>query len=170
VRFGAAVFVLVGAAALTAVAIASLPRGVSGRATVHCHSIIEVDPEPTPGGLRVLFGRVAMAREDEVLTPVRTRARVLPYWMKSGLVIRRGGRGTEPVDIVVPPGWKKRFAVGWGDGGLTAHAHVLACSGPYEWNAYAGGFRLRAPACVPLTVRVGNQSARIRVAIGARCS
>jgi hypothetical protein len=160
------VCIAIGAAISVGVAFASLPRGVSGRGTVHCGSVVDEDPAPTPAGMRVVFDHVALAAQDALPRPHRIALRPFRYWSKSGILVRAG---STPVDLIVPPGWKKRYAIDWGDSGLTADAHVLGCAGGTVWNAYAGGFRLRAPACVPLTVRVGGKSTRLRFSVGAPC-
>ena len=81
--------------------------------------------------------------------------------------------GSEPVTVSVPPRWRNRVAIGWGNIDATASLRFETCpeaSSLEGWNAYAGGFQLRVrSACVPVTFRVGDQSATVRFGVGKRC-
>ena len=60
----------------------------------------------------------------------------------------------------------------WGNGGSApvASLRFTACPGPRNvGHAYAGGFYVRAPACVPLSFTVGKRTATIRFGVGHRC-
>jgi hypothetical protein len=92
------------------------------------------------------------------------------YWRKTGLVVRAGGQA---VSISVPPAWRKRAAITWGNGGngVFDSLRIAGCpGGPARGLAYAGGFYLRSPsACLPLVFRVGRRSETIRFGIGRHC-
>jgi hypothetical protein len=121
---------------------------------------------PTPSsGERVLFGRVAVP--PRYLPQVVSVSEEWPQWRKAGLLVRAGAKG---VSISVPPKWRARVAIEWGDSGVVPALRIAACTrAPYSWNVYTGGFHLRAPACVPLVVRVGKRSTTVRFGIGVRC-
>ena len=94
-----------------------------------------------------------------------------PYFFKAGLVIRSGAK---EVTVSVPRAWRDRAAIAWGNGGNGAFdtLRFAGCRGLRgQGVAYAGGFYLRsAPACLPLTFRVGQRSATMRFGLGRRCS
>lgn len=92
-----------------------------------------------------------------------------PYWRKTGLVIRAGAPA---VTITVPPAWRSRAAIIWGNAGNPASSlRFASCAGRAgEGRAYAGGFFLRGRSgCVPLVFRVGARAATVRFGVGCRC-
>jgi len=94
-----------------------------------------------------------------------------PYFSKWGIVVRSDGRS---VTLTVPPRWRDRLAIDWGNNGHGVYQviRLAGCKyGKNVGNAYAGGFYLRSrSACVPLTFRVGDRTATLRFGIGRRCS
>jgi len=157
----------------TVVALAALPALVTAAHTgaaapplVSCDSAVMFsDPsayKPTSGE-RIVLGRVAVPQR-ELLQVAHVGGR-LPYWRKAGLLVRAH---TRAVTISVPPVWRERVAVMWGDSGLVPALRIAPCA-THGWNVYTGGFYLRRPACVPLTVRVGNREATVRFGVGRRC-
>jgi hypothetical protein len=96
--------------------------------------------------------------------------KTLPYFFKAGPVIRASGQS---VLVTVPQAWRGRAAIAWGDGGhgVFGSLRFAGCSAlPTQGFAYSGGFYLRsAPACLPLTFRVGHRSATVRFGLGRRC-
>ncbi len=121
-------------------------------------------PKPSDGD-RLLFERVAV--------PPRYLAQVMrtdgdwPYSRKAALLVRAGTRG---VSISVPLTWRDRVAIEWGDSGVVPALRIAPCTRPpNRWNVYVGGFRLSAPACVPLLARVGSRSTTVRFGIGTHC-
>ncbi len=135
-------------------------------ATVSCDSAAMFTEPPKPGGdERVVFGRVAVPPRD--LAQVAHVDGPWPYWRKAGLLVRAGTTG---VVISVPRVWRSRVAISWGDSGVVPALRVARCSSPpNEWNVYTGGFYLRRPACVPLTVRVGKREKQVRFGVGRTC-
>lgn len=126
-------------------------------------------PGPPRRGERVLLGRVALPPERFPGRPnyAPEYFQPLPYFAKYGLGVRAG---REPVDLVIPVPWRNRFAIAWGNLRVqqAAAVRIFACEWA-EWLRYPGGYYLREPACVPLIVRVGGRSARIRLGIGRAC-
>ena len=89
---------------------------------------------------------------------------------KVGLVIKTGVK----FDIIVPPTWRNRMRIGWGNNGysLATTLQVPGCSSTRpgaEWLVYPGGFWLTVAACVPLTIETDTGTRSIQVPIGKRC-
>jgi hypothetical protein len=143
-------------------------QGVSKYRVVTCNDAVEIDPPPTPSPTyeRVVFNRLAIANEQFPDSVGRTSQGPFRYWAKSGILVRP--RRT-PVDLIVPTAWRGRLAIEWGNGGLSYHLRFVGCRSVLDWLPYAGGFFLRKPACVPLIVRVGKRSTRLRFGIGKPC-
>ncbi len=161
-RWPAPVFVVVLAA--LAPSAASAPP-----ATVTCDSIVYPVGEVVWKPKRVVLGVVAVPPVHLPQT-VATGDRRWPWWSKSGLVVRAD---SPPVVVSVPPRWRKRVAIGWGQIDGTSSLRIETCpplSRPEGWNPYSGGFSLRArAACVPLTFSVAGRSATVRFGVGKRC-
>ena len=134
--------------------------------SVDCAQINDERAAPSPD-LRVLFDRVAVAPQDYWgQQPVPSAP--LGYWAKAPVLVKSGD---QPVSITVPPEWQKRAAITWGDSGIVRALRISGCASPARtWFFYAGGFYLTHPACVPLTIRVGDKAATVRFAIGRTCS
>jgi hypothetical protein len=141
--------------------------------TVPCGDAIGFVRSGRAGGYRVVLGIVSVppARLTQV---VPTHTRPWAYWRKAGLVIRASEHA---VTVSVPPAWRRRAAIVWGNGTTTGSGpfgalRIAACPVPPPrlWRAYAGGFYLRSPsACVPVTFTSGGRSATVRFGIGRPC-
>jgi hypothetical protein len=136
--------------------------------TVPCDDVILNPPRPTDGGYRLVLGLVAVPPpyQRQVLPTHSTPWR---YGQKAGLVVRAG---TASVTVAVPPAWRERVAISWGNNtGIVSALRIVGCPvPPHVWNAYAGGFYLRSrSACAPLIFRVGRKSATVRFGIGRHC-
>lgn len=166
---------------LGGVAVASLLTSLSQNPTsgavaplkiVGCDSIIAASTRPWPDR-RVLFGRVVLPRENQLLQGhAASENRPLPYFAKQGVQVR-AGRTT--ISLIVPRRWRTRLAVGWGENGGPQQASQVRLAGcnlevGRQWLSYPGGYFLRRPACAPLLVRVGTRSARIRLSLGRPCT
>lgn len=134
--------------------------------TVSCDSAaMFMEPPKVPADYRVLFARVAVP--PRYLPQVVSVSGDWPYWRKAGLLVRAGAKG---VSVSVPPAWRDRVAIEWGDSGTVPAFRIAPCTRPpNRWNVYTGGFYLRSPACVPLVVRVGARSTTVRFGLGTRC-
>jgi hypothetical protein len=136
---------------------------------VRCESIIYPDAgAATWKPRRVVLGVIAVP-PAHIPQTVRTEG-LWPYWSKAGLVVRAS---SPPVLVRIPPAWRDRAAITWGDGGPAAALRIRSCprSGALgNWNPYSGGFLLRTEAeCVPLTFTVAGRSATVRFGVGKRC-
>ena len=135
---------------------------------VGCDQVILRPHDPFTGGYRRVLGVVA--------TPPAYIPQVVHFpqgpwtwWEKSGMVIRAGRR---PVTVSVPPAWRRRAAITWGNALPPASViRFAACPTPAGvWNAYAGGFLMTTRgACIPLTFSVDGRRATIRFGIDVRC-
>ena len=155
-----------------ALALAPVARTAAGapQRTVPCNeSIGGATFAHTPPGYRTVLAAVSVP-PAYLRQVVRTGDSPFPWWRKAGLVVRAGGK---PVTITVPPTWRDRVAIDWGYGNMGGPFQTLRIAGcgsdPADGNAYAGGFVVRTPSCVPLTFRVGSRSATVRFGIGRRC-
>jgi hypothetical protein len=138
----------------------------TGTGTVNCdHSIAHLKT-PSPG-TRTVLGVVALP--GRVLSPVRDQDGWL--WAKQGLEVRAGA----VVEIVVAPAAAGHAKMGWGSpaepgGRLTVTGcPTTGCVGGCDWLAFAGGYWVDAPRCVPLVIRSGGREERIGVAVGTPC-
>ena len=156
----------------------SIPIGVSARSaasppppTVSCDRIIlgvASGREGSGGGYRVVLGVVSVPQAYRPQVVRSWEEPRWPYWSKAGLVIRGG---SPPVTVSVPPAWRSRVAITWGNTPVVSALRIASCPAwrPKPWNAYAGGFYLRSrSACVPLVFRVGRRSATVRFGLGRR--
>ena len=139
----------------------------SAPTAVPCADIIGQAKTGRDAGYRVVLGVVSVppARLTQVVDSGSTR---WPYWRKAGLVVQANSL---PVRVSVPRAWRRRAAITWGDSGTVSALTIAACPSPPDvWNAYAGGFLLRARReCVPLTFMVGRRSQTVRFGLGGRC-
>lgn len=144
---------------------AAKPGGrAEGVITVSCRDAI--GREPNGVQRRVILGVVSVPPRY-VPQVVRYQHDGWAYWSKWGLSIQAGNG---PVRISVPKAWRKRVAIEWGLGGPVSEQRFEACSPPPTyWNAFAGGFSLSAPACVPLVIQVAGQRRTVRFGVGHRC-
>jgi hypothetical protein len=136
--------------------------------TVPCDEIILRINSGHAGGYRVVLGVVSVP-PARLIQIVPTHDRPWAYWRKAGLVVRAG---SPRVTVSVPVAWRSRAAITWGNSTGTGSAlRIASCPGPKTvWNAYAGGFYLRArSACVPLRISVGGRSRVVRFGLGRAC-
>jgi hypothetical protein len=164
---------LLGSLALQSGAVAGPAAYPPRTRTVPCNETIDQTRFPYIGSsrpahrYRTVLGAISVP--PAYLQPiVNTGERPWPYWRKAGLVVRADGR---PVTVSVPTRWRDRLRITWGnaDGVFTSIRFSGCSAGPDVGQAFAGGFVLRAPACVPLIVRVGDRSAAVRFGLGRRC-
>jgi hypothetical protein len=148
------------------------PTLASTTRTIPCREVIDHPAFPYDSGdpsyrYRLVLGAVSVPPlfQHQV---VATHERPWAYWRKAGLVVGAGKR----ITIMVPPRWRTRVAIIWGNGGYppASSLSIAGCgSDPGIGNAYAGGFYLHAPACVPLTFLVAGRAERVRFGIGKHC-
>ena len=159
-----------------ALALAAPEAAEGGSRTVRCGEAVQRTVFPYRGGARpderyrLVLG--VLSAPPAYLPQVSdTRRGPWRYWRKQGLVVREGAG---PVTISVPPAWRGRVAIDWGNagnGGPFASVAFPRCgSNGRTGRAYVGGFSLVTPsACVPLLVRAGGRTATVLFGIGRRC-
>jgi hypothetical protein len=163
-----------GRARKTSTGVAAAPASSPRARTVPCSESIDGTRFPYIGSNR-RKDRYRLVL-DAISVPPAYRAQVVhngterwPYFFKAGLVIRASG---ESVVVTVPQRWRDRVAIAWGFGGKGVFGSLRfhGCNAlPSQGFAYSGGFYLRAPACIPLTFRVGHRSATAWFGLGRRC-
>lgn len=85
---------------------------------------------------------------------------------KSGLLVRAG----TAIELTVDTSAAAGVTIGWGSPGPEATTiRVPACSSANGWLAFAGGYTVGEPTCVPLIVRAGGHEQRAEVRVGASC-
>jgi hypothetical protein len=166
--------VLVVLLATGAAASAALAAPAAVHRTVPCDETIDTTPFPFLGNSQPQYRYRSVL--NAVSVPPAYLQQVIPtkqqpwrYWHKSGLVVR----AERAVTITVPPSWRMRAAIIWGNhGGPVESLRIAACTGnPHSGNAYAGGFYLHAPsACLPLIFTVAGRSTTVHFGIGKRCN
>jgi hypothetical protein len=164
--------VLLAAALAGATAAADGARGSEAgvrAVTVGCSQIIGAQATGHDDGMRVVLGIVSVPQAYLAGVVRAPQFAPFPYWRKAGMVVRTSN---EPVTVIVPPAWRARVRIGWGNPAPeVAVVRFAACpAGERRWNAYAGGFFLRSrSACVPLTFEVGHRRSTVRFGVGRRC-
>src|ERR1700726_3843225 len=97
---------------------ASLARGgdafsPAARPVVPCDEIILDTKFPyRTGGYRAVLGVVAVP-PLYLRQVVPTQSKPWAYWRKAGLVVRAG---SPQVSVTVPPAWRTRASITWGNG------------------------------------------------------
>ncbi len=142
----------------------------SAEPTVSCDRVVLHSRSGAADGFRILLGAVSVPGSRHLAADaVVTSDRRWRYYRNAGIAIRAG---TSAVNVSVPEGWRQRVAVSWGDSPASSSLDFAPCerSGRGAWNAYSGGFHLRARGdCVPLVVTVGGMSTTVRVGVGRAC-
>jgi hypothetical protein len=142
------------------------PRPAPGPADVDCDHSIGTLKTPTPG-TRIVLGVVALPTDVLPAVPLDGR-----FWSKRGLEVLTGA----VVEVSVAPEAAGHARIGWGgnpsESGTTQRVNgcsVLGCATDCGWLAFAGGYWVDAPACVPIVVTSNGRTQRVRVAVGTAC-
>ena len=131
--------------------------------TVDCAHVIGGEEAPSDGAQVVLD---AVSLPSRVLEPHDAGE---PGWLfaKQGLVIRAG----TAVELTIDPSVADRATIGWGSPGPQGTTiRVPACQGAHRWLAFAGGYTVREPLCIPLIVRANGREQRASISVGTRCA
>jgi hypothetical protein len=143
---------------------------------LHCSDQISSLNAPR-SGTTTAFGAVALPTKRALGAVVLPNAAdpSARYFAKQGLQVRAGAS----FELVVPPEWRGRVSFGWGlPAQRTTALKVSGCqwmanlnqSPPAgRWLGFAGGFWVRAPACVAVLVEARHQTRRVHIGIGAPC-
>jgi hypothetical protein len=134
-----------------------------------CGTYIDGNAPVAP--LRVVLGVVALPVSPVVPalgTSLSGDANgALRLFAKTGLIIRPG----TAFELIVPAQFANRLSIGWGSPGTPSRRVVVnSCPNPGGgWLAYAGGYWIDHPACVPVIVRAGNKQQEVRIGVGTPC-
>jgi hypothetical protein len=132
-------------------------------------TLADVAQNPIAADVMAITGGAPGSELDPIQLSYNTDSNGFSY-AKVGIAIKTGAKFT----IVVPPAWQDRVRIGWGNKGpvLATTLQVPGCTSAIpgtEWVVYPGGFRLKAAACVPLTIETDAGTRSIQVPIGKRC-
>lgn len=150
---------------------APLPVFTRGE-SLDCRDAIASKASPPPD-LPVVFNVVALptvnALQANLSGESDPSARL---FAKVGVFVSSGSS----LALVVPPEWAGRLTIGWGNPGrrttrqyVNGFVSCEASGSQARWFAYAGGFWVGEPACVPLLVQEGSREQTVWIGIGAAC-
>ena len=135
--------------------------------TVPCDSVIGGSATP-PADWEVVLDSVALP-VGRTLDAAPTGGAGSPrLFAKQGLLVRAG---TRP-ELRIPADWETRAWIGWGPAEPANVVTVSACPprGSDPWIAFAGGYYVDEPACVPVVERAGGRETTVRIGVGAACA
>jgi hypothetical protein len=89
----------------------------------------------------------------------------LRLFAKTGLVIRPG----TTFELIVPARFTSRLSIGWGTPSHRVVVSHCVGTGGGRWLAYAGGYWIDHPACVPVIVRAGGKQQQVHIGVGTAC-
>ncbi len=141
----------------------------AAESVLNCGSFIGNSTQPAP--FRVVLGVVALPASpgyQALATSLSGDGPGAPrLFAKTGLLIRSG----TTFELTVPARFTSQLSIGWGTPGPPSHRVLVHnCAGPGGgWLAYAGGYWINHPACVPLTVTVGGRQQQVHIGVGTAC-
>lgn len=131
-----------------------------------------IDDSAPIGSLQVVLGVVALPASPRygALGTALLSSGQGPHrlFAKTGLVIKPGAT----FELVVPASLAGRLGIGWGSPAVPdPQVLVDKCANPAGtgWLAYAGGYWIDHPACVPIIVKAGGRQQTVHVGVGAAC-
>jgi hypothetical protein len=145
------------------------PAASADEPALACGDYIDANASAAP--LQVVLGVVALPaspRYPALGTSLSGEGdEALRLFAKTGLVIRPG----TTFELIVPAPFARRLSIGWGLPGMPSHRVVVnSCPNPGgKWLAYAGGYWIDHPACVPIIVRAGGKQQEVHIGVGAPC-
>lgn len=164
--------------------------GKTGLATTPGHTparpVGQSASSATPAGKSVLLCSTGTAVSDAQVAPLRVVLGVVALpaspgypalqtsltgngprrlFAKTGLVIRPGAT----FELIVPAPFSSRLSIGWNTPGNRVIVRNCASAGRGGWLAYAGGYWIDHPACVPIIVRAGNRQLQVHIGLGTAC-
>ena len=149
----------------------SAGSSIASSAALDCRN--HIDQHPPAPDLEFVLGVVALPTSSKAAALQTARTGdpdpAVRLFAKTGLVIKAG----TTFELVVPDEAKDMVSIGWGVAPTTPSRRVtVSCpSGASSsgWLAYAGGYWVPRPACVPLIVRVGGKEQRVYIGLGIAC-
>ena len=147
------------------------PADAAASGTVPCADVIGAVSAPGPD-LTVIADAVAVPAATGRSGPLQVSAdhdagTGAKLFAKNGLVVRRGAK----VQLRILEPAAGRAWIGWGSPGVVGRQAVVdGCDGSGAWIAFAGGYWVRSPMCVPVGIRVaGGAEQRVNIPVGAPC-
>jgi hypothetical protein len=137
---------------------------------LHCGDAIDV-MAAAPTDMTVFLGAVALPTGRVLQTgPSGESDPAARLFAKQGLVVRVGA----VVDLRIGDGQAGHARIAWGNPGIVSdHVRVEASGCPQvstsHWIAFAGGYYVDEPMCLPVTVESGGLRLLVRIAVGAPC-
>jgi hypothetical protein len=158
-----AAVVLLGAADAVASTTATAKRVLAPCAASTLHSSF-----PVAGSRTVLPNAAVPPRDSAAASVGRVRQGPWRYFLK-GAVFLRNGSG--PVTATIPPAWRSRVAISWGNDGFGDTVKFTSCPavvpGAYGWT---GGFYFNTRGgCVPVIFSSGKTTRRVIFGLGGSC-
>jgi hypothetical protein len=142
----------------------------AARTTLKCADQLGWPKSPPSSSYTVVLGKVALPTKKAFAAVRLDRTPKSKFWAKQGLLIKPGAS----FELIVPAAWTSRLTIEWGNpGAATTHLWVTNCRSKKagaHWLAYAGGFTVNMPACVPLIVKVGDNQRTVHIGVGKACA
>lgn len=151
-------------AAVPTAAPVATPFPDDGVARVSCDHVIgrqEMSPDAEQAA-QLAAAALPVGRQLQV-TEVDGR-----WWAKSGLVVRPG----TPVELEIVGEAAATSTIGWGNPGPAVARIRVYCPDVHAvpgWLAFAGGYTVDKPRCLPLLVRSADRETLARIPVGAPC-
>lgn len=133
-----------------------------------CAHTIDVLDAP-PDDRVVVAGAVAVPDPVTALqaNPSGVTDPAVRFFAKSGLVVRADAA----VELRVPADAADRLRIGWGSPPQPGPTlYFPGCPDRGEWLAFAGGYWVTEPACLPLEIRADGRIEQIRIGVGVACA
>lgn len=132
-----------------------------------------IDGGPPPAGMQVVLGAVALPASpgSRALQAAASGggAGMPGLFAKTGLLVRAGVEAEISVDA--PAG--ERAGIGWGGAPSRPGRRFVVPACPDArgtgWLAFAGGYWVDRPLCLPLVVRAGGREQRVLIGVGRPC-
>ena len=121
-------------------------------------------------GLTVVLGVVALPTHLTLQTGRTGKSGNRRLFAKAGLLVRSEGAS---FDLIVPPSWVGHLSLGWGNPPTpTSDLRVSGCRSDVPnqpWVAFAGGYWVASPVCVPVTVKTAGSERTVHIGVGKAC-
>ncbi len=131
-----------------------------------------IDRHAPTASLQIVLGVVALPTSPgypALQTALTGDAGSGRLFAKTGLLVKPG----TTFELVVPADYTDQLGIGWGGApsAPTSKLTVAECPNPggADWLAYAGGYWIDHPACVPLIVKAGGKEQQVHIGLGTAC-
>ncbi|OHV66820.1 hypothetical protein [Pseudofrankia sp. BMG5.36] len=141
-----------------------------GSRTMDCGDVIDAISSP-PSEFSIVASDIALPTRVQLQASRNTNIPASDpqaYFAKYGLLVRVG----VAVDLALAPNFADEAAIGWGTGEPGLVVHVPACSAHgngVTWLAFAGGYYVNTPRCLPVEVHTPSGRESVSIGAGAPC-